>query len=148
MGGGIRNAIRETTMGYSRAIALATGIAVASFANSAMAQKTLPPQTFFDDPVEVVLPGEGATASIALTGLKSAHAAWLTFIKFTDSKPVQDAQVLSLMEGVTVKWAGTRENCIYELRLVPSPPAVTVTRSSGMCALKAPGNALFRVFAM
>ena len=135
-------------MRNSRAIALATLVTAAAIAGSAHAQKTIAAQMFFDDPVEVVLPAEGATTTIPLTGLKSARGAWLTFIKFAEGKQVQDAQVISLMEGVTVKWAGTRENCIYELRLVPSPPAVTVTKSAGMCALKAPGNAVFRVLAM
>lgn len=134
-------------MKISRAIALSTLVATTT-AGSALAQRAASAPTYFDNAVEVVMPADGAITTVPLPGLTTARAAFLTFVRFTDGKPVQDAQVLSLMEGVTVKWAGTRENCVHDLKLVPSPPAVTIQRSAGICALKAPGNAIFRVLAM
>ena len=140
-------------MKISSAIAVATMVAAAVFAGSASAQKSkvAPAQMFFDDAYEVAaLPGDGATTTLGLAGLKTAHAAWLTFVKFTGGAALatQDPQVITLMEGAMVKWAGGRESCVYELRLVASPPAITMTKSSGPCALKPPGNPVFRVLAM
>ena len=114
---------------------------------SAQASKVTPAPVFFDNAYEAALPAEG-TVTIPLTGLKSARVAMVTFVKFANGAPVQDAQVMTVMEGVTVKWAGTRESCVYEVRLVPSPPAVTITKQAGMCALKPPGDAVLRVLAM
>ncbi len=71
---------------------------------------------------------------------KTARVAMVTFVKFANSAPVQDAQVMTVMEGVTVKWAGTKESCVYEVRLIPGPAAVTMTKQAGMCALKPPGQ--------
>ena len=134
------NAIRCTGAGVAFICAIAAG--------HAGAQQVINTQAYFNDALEVAMPPDGTTTTLPLTGLKSAHAAWVTFIKFTEGKPVDDAQVMSIMQGVTVKWAGTRDNCIYELRLVPSPPALTINKTSGMCNLKPPGNAVFRVLAM
>lgn len=134
-------------MRTSRAIAFAA-IVAATAAGSALAQKVAPAPTYFDNAVEAAMPADGATTTIPLTGLATARGAWLTFVRFSEGKPVQDAQVISLMEGVTVRWAGTNENCVHDLKLIPSPPAVTIQKSAGMCALKAPGNAIFRVLAM
>jgi hypothetical protein len=102
---------------------------------------------FFDNAYEAALPAEGSV-TLPLTGLKTARAAMVTFVKFANGAPVQNAQVMTVMEGVTVKWAGTKESCVYELRLIPSPPAITMTKDTGMCALKPPGNAVLRVLAM
>jgi len=48
---------------------------------------------------EVARPGKfdlrGAT-TLTLGNLKTAHAAWLTFVNYTGGKPVQDAQVIVL----------------------------------------------------
>jgi hypothetical protein len=52
------------------------------------------------------------------------------------------------MEGVTVKWTGGKESCMYELRLTAAPAAITITKQSGMCALKPPGNMVFKVLAL
>jgi hypothetical protein len=140
-------------MKTSRAIAVATMVAGALFAGSASAQKSkvAPAQIFYDGAYEVAaLPADGATTTMNLAGLKSAHAAWLTFVKFTggEAVAVRDAQVITLMEGVTVKWAGGKESCVYELRLVASPPAIAMTKPSTPCALKPPGTPVFRVLAM
>lgn len=135
-------------MKISRSLALAATLAAASSVGSAHAQQVAAPQMYFNNALEVAMPPDGVTTTIPLTGLKVAHGAWVTFVKFTQGKPVQDAQVMSIMEGVTVNWAGTKENCVHELRLVPSPAALTIVRTGGMCALKPPGNAIFRVIAM
>jgi hypothetical protein len=137
-------------MKISSSIAVATLLA-AAFAGSASAQKSkvAPAQVFYDGAYEVpALPGDGATTTLSLDGLKTARAAWLTFAKFTGGAAAQDTQVITLMEGAMVKWSGGKESCVYELRLVASPPAVTITKSSGICAFKPPGNAVFRVLAM
>jgi hypothetical protein len=138
-------------MKISSAIAVATMLAAAALTGSASAQKSrvAPAQIFYDGAYEAAaLPAEGATTTLNLTGLKTAHAAWLTFVKFTGGAQVQDPQIITLMEGVTVKWAGGKESCVYEMRLVANPPAITISRSSSVCALKPPGNAVFRVLAM
>ena len=49
---------------------------------------------------------------------------------------------------MTVKWAGSTDSCVYELRLVSTPPGITITKAPGMCALKPPGNMVFKVLAM
>ena len=136
-------------MKISRAISIATMVAAALAAGTASAQgsKVATAPVFFDDAYEAALPNEG-TVTLPLTGLKTARAAWVTFVKFAGSTPVKDAQVMTVMEGVTIKWAGTKESCVYEVRLVASPPAVTLTKGGGMCALKPPGNAVLRVLAM
>jgi len=46
---------------------------------------------------------------------------------------------------MTVKWAGSKESCMYELRLVSTPPTITMSKAPGMCALKPPGNMVFKV---
>jgi hypothetical protein len=132
-----------------KAIAIATVVAAMAAAGTASAQKskvaTAP--VFFDNDFEAALPAEGSV-TVPLTGLKVARVAMMTFVKFVNGAPVQDAQVMTIMEGVTVKWAGTKESCVYEVRLVPSPAAITMTKAAGMCALKPPGNAVLRVLAM
>jgi hypothetical protein len=138
-------------MNIRNAIAVAMMVGGALLVGSASAQKpgVAPAQMFYDGAYEfAALPADGATTTMPLTGLKTAHAAWLTFVKFTAGAPAQDSQVIALMEGVTVKWAGGKESCVYELRLAASPPAITMTKPSGMCSLKPPGNAVFRVLAM
>ena len=136
-------------MKISKAFAIATMVAAATTAGAAGAQASKVAQgpAFFDNEYEAALPTEG-TVTLPLTGLKTARAAWVTFVQFVNSKPVQDAQVMTVMEGVTVKWAGTKESCVYEVRLVPTPPAVTITKQAGICGLKPPGNAVLRVLAM
>lgn len=136
-------------MNIFKAVAIATMVAAAAAAGTASAQKsnvaTAP--VFFDNDFEAALPAEGSV-TLPLTGLKTARVAMVTFVKFANSAPVQDAQVMTVMEGVTVKWAGTKDSCVYEMRLVPSPAALTMTKQAGMCALKPPGNAVMRVLAM
>jgi hypothetical protein len=135
-------------MKTSRIIAIATVIAAALGTGTAGAQgKVASAPIFFDDAYEAALPAEG-TVTLPLTGLKTARVAMVTFVKFVNGSPVQDAQVMTVMEGVTIRWAGTKDSCIYEVRLVPSPAAVTMTKQAGMCALKPPGNAVLRVIAM
>ncbi len=137
-------------MKISGAIAVATMVAAAFLAGSASAQKSKVAltQMFFDNSYEWSLPGDGKTTLLELTGLKTAHAAWLRFAKFQNGAVARDPQVITLMEGVTVKW-GEPMSCVYELRLVASPPAITMTKSSGACALSRPGDmALFGVLAM
>ncbi len=133
-------------MKIAKIISIASMIAAAGGAN-AQASKVATAPVFFDNAYEAALPGEG-TVTLPLTGLKTARVAMVTFVKFANGAPVQDAQVMTVMEGVTVKWAGTKESCVYEVRLVPSPAAVTMTKAAGMCALKPPGNAMLRVIAM
>jgi hypothetical protein len=130
-------------------ISLATVIAAALATANAGAQgsKVTAAPVFFDDAYEAALPADG-TVTLPLTGLKTARVAMLTFVKFVNGSPVQDAQVMTVMEGVMIKWAGTKDSCVYEVRLVPSPAAVTMTKQAGMCALKPPGNAVLRVIAM
>ena len=131
-----------------RMISIAAVIAAALAVGNAGAQgKVASAPVFFDDAYEAALPAEG-TVTLPLTGLKTARVAMLTFVKFVNGSPVQDAQVMTVMEGVMIKWAGTKDSCVYEVRLVPSPPAVTMTKQGGMCALKPPGNAVLRVLAM
>ena len=136
-------------MKIANVISIATMVAAAAAAGTAGAQasKVATAPVFFDNAYEAALPTEG-TVTLPLTGLKSARVAMVTFVKFANGAPVQDAQVMTVMEGVTVKWAGTKESCVYEVRLVPSPPAVTMTKQAGMCALKPPGDAVLRVIAM
>jgi hypothetical protein len=136
-------------MKISTAISIATMVAAAAAAGTAGAQgaKVATAPVFFDNAYEAALPAEG-TVTLPLTGLKTARVAMVTFVKFVNGAPVKDAQVMTVMEGVTVNWAGTKESCVYEVRLVPSPAAVTMTKGSGMCALKPPGNAVLRILAM
>lgn len=145
----IFNILKGDIMKLFKAISIATMVAAAAASGTAGAQKSTvaPASEFFDNAYEAALPAEG-TVTLPLTGLKTVRAAWVTFVKFTNGAPVQDAQVMTLMEGVMVKWAGTKESCVYEVRLVASPPAITMTKQAGMCALKAPGNAVLRVLAM
>jgi len=136
-------------MKISSAIAVATMVVAVLPAGSAIAQKSkvAPAQMFFDNSYEWSLPADGATTSLELRGLKTAHAAWLTFLKFGDGSASREPQVITLMEGALVKWAGP-ESCIYELRVVASPPAITMTKPSGPCALRRGEKAVFRVLAM
>ena len=136
-------------MKIAKVISLATMLAAAVAAGGASAQasKVATAPVFFDNAYEAALPAEGSV-TLPLTGLKTARVAMVTFVKFANGAAVQDAQVMTVMEGVTVKWAGTKESCVYEVRLVPSPAAVTMTKQAGMCALKPPGNAVLRVIAM
>jgi hypothetical protein len=133
-------------MKIARVISIAIMVAAAGTA-SAQASKVATAPVFFDNAYEAALPAEG-TVTLPLTGLKSARVAMVTFVKFVNGAAVQDAQVMTVMEGVMVRWAGTKESCVYEVRLVPSPPAVTMTKQAGMCALKPPGDAVLRVLAM
>jgi hypothetical protein len=133
-------------MKTARVISIAIMVAAAGTA-SAQASKVATAPVFFDNAYEAALPAEG-TVTLPLTGLKSARVAMVTFVKFVNGAAVQDAQVMTVMEGVMVRWAGTKESCVYEVRLVPSPPAVTMTKQAGMCALKPPGDAVLRVLAM
>ena len=71
----------------------------------------------------------------------------ITFAKFQDGSVASDPQVIALMEGVTVKWAGPK-SCTYDLKLVVNPPAINMTKSSKMCALRPGESAVFRVLAM
>lgn len=137
-------------MTMSNAIAVATLAAGALLAGGASAQnaKATPAPMVFETAYEIALPGEGETATLKLAGLKTAHAAWVTFLKFSGGAPPRESPVISLMEGMTAKWAGGKETCIFELRLVASPPAITINRTSGMCNLKPPGNAVFSILAM
>lgn len=136
-------------MKIAKVISIATMVAAAAAAGTAGAQasKAATAPVFFDNAYEAALPNEG-TVTLPLTGLKTARVVMVTFVKFANGAPVQDAQVMTVMEGVTVKWAGTKESCVYEVRLVPSPAAVTFTKQAGICGLKPPGNAVLRVLAM
>jgi hypothetical protein len=136
-------------MTITKVISIATMIAAAAAAGGASAQasKVATAPVFFDNAFEAALPADGAV-TLPLTGLKTARVAMVTFVKFANGAPVQDAQVMTVMEGVTVKFAGTKESCVYEMRLVSSPAALTMTKQGGMCALKPPGNAVLRVIAM
>ena len=101
-------------MQTSKAIAFAAIAALAGFASGAGAQttKVVPAQAFYDGAYEAAVPAEGGTTTLTLGNLKTAHAARLTFVNFTGEKPVQDAQVIALMESMTVKWAGSKESCM------------------------------------
>ena len=135
----------------SRSVAVVTLVASSLLASGASAQnaKAAPAQMVYEAAFEVsALPGDGETTTLKLAGLKTAHAAWITFVKFAGSAAARDSQVMALMEGVTVKWSGGKESCVYELRMVASPPAITLNKSSGMCALKPPGAVVFQILAM
>ncbi len=82
----------------SKAIAFATIAALAAFAGVAGAQttKVVPAQMFYDGAYEAAVPADGGTTTLTLGNLKTAHAAWLTFVNYTGGKPVQDAQVIVL----------------------------------------------------
>jgi len=136
-------------MKISSAFAVATLLAAASFAGTASAQKSIvaPAQMFFDNGYEWPLPADGKTTTLELKGLKTAHAAWLAFMKFPNGAAAREPQVITLMEGVTFKWSEPM-SCPYELRLVASPPAVTMTKPFGPCALRPAETAVFRVLAM
>ena len=137
-------------MQTSKAIAFAAIAALAGFASGAGAQttKVVPAQMFYDGAYEAAVPADGGTTTLTLGNLKTAHAGWLTCVNFTGGKPMKDAQVIALMESMTVKWAGSKESCVYELRLVSTPPTITISKAPGMCALKPPGNMVFKVLAM
>ena len=135
-------------MKFSTMILIAAMFITALTAGNAGAQeKVSTAPVFFDDAFEAALPVDG-TVTLPLTGLKKARVAMVTFVKFVNAAPVQDAQVMTVMEGVTIRWAGTKDSCVYDVRLVASPPALTMTKQPGMCALKPPGNAVLRVVAM
>ena len=136
-------------MQTSKAIVVITLAAAALFAGSASAQKSkvAPAQAYYDDGYVWALPNDDATSSLKLEGLKTVHAAWLTFAKFQDGSVASDPQAIALMEGVTVKWAGPK-SCTYDLKLVVNPPAINMTKSSKMCALRPGESAVFRVLAM
>ena len=136
-------------MQTSRTFVLIAVTAAALFAGSASAQKSkvAPAQAFYDDGVQLALPNEDATSTLKLEGLKTVHAAWLTFAKFQDGSVASDPQVIALMEGVTAKWSGPK-SCTYDLKLVANPPAINMTKSSKVCALRPGESATFRVLAM
>ena len=136
-------------MTFSRTIALST-LAAALIAGNAWAQrvKVAPAPVYFDDAYEVILPGDNG-AQLELEGLKSVRAAWITFSAYAGGKPARDQQVITLMEGVAVKWGAPDGGCSYEFKIVNgAAPGISMNKSSTMCILRDGEKALFRVLAM
>ena len=135
-------------MRISASIAIAAMAAAALLAGTASAQKgkVAPAPVYSDEAAEIALPLDGKTTTLDLQGLKTARAAWVTFVNF-QGQPAADMAVITLMPGMSAKWSNPG-SCIYELRLVASPPAVTLTKPSGVCALRPAESAVFRVVAM
>jgi hypothetical protein len=86
-------------------------------------------------------------ASFKLNGLKTARVAWITFLKFEDGTLPLEPQVITLTAGAPGKWAGP-ESCTYQLKLVPTPPAITIGKGGSACALRRGETAVFQVLAM
>ena len=128
------------------AIIAAAALALLAGPASAQKSKVGPVQMYYDDNYQWPLPFEGASV-LKLEGLKTAHGAWLTFSKFTDGTTEPKPQVITLMEGAVATFA-PRNSCTYELRLASNPPAITMTKATGACALHQGESAMFRVLAM
>lgn len=135
-------------MRISTSMALAAMAAVSLLAGGANAQKASagPATAYADDAAEIALPLDGKTTTLELKGLKTARAAWVTFVNF-QGQPAVDSPVITLMPGMSAKFS-TSKSCVYEFRVVASPPAVTLTKPSGACSLRPAESAVFRVLAM
>ena len=126
------------------AIALLASLLIVDTA-VAQTPKILQAQHFYYDDYEWPVPGEGTT-TMTLTGMKSVHVVWLTFVRYTDGKPV-DGPVITLLEGSKVKWA-PQGGCTYELQLVNSnPPVINMNKPPAMCSLRPGAKAIFKVLA-
>jgi len=135
-------------MRISTSIAIAAMTAAALLAGNAGAQKgkVAPAPVYSDEAAEFALPLDGKTTTLDLQGLKTARAAWVTFVNF-QGQPAVDFPVITLMPGMSAKFS-TSKSCVYEFRVVASPPAVTLTKPSGACSLRPADSAVFRVLAM
>ena len=136
-------------MKASKAFVVITLVTAGLFAFNASAQMSkvmAAPMYYYDAGFQWLLPGD-APSSVPLEGLKTAHGAWLTFLKFQDGSLPQKPEVFTLMEGAVVTWTGP-QSCSYELRLQSDPPVIIMTKTSAFCGLRLGETALFRVLAM
>lgn len=104
-----------------------------------------PAPALYERNVQIKLPED--RTSVNLPGVHSVRIAWILFSQFDDGSTSQEPQVLTLMEGATVKWSGPK-SCSYDLALVGSPPALTMTKNPKICALRQGATATFKVVAM
>ncbi len=136
---------------------LSTMFALAAIAATAMTGGTVNAQTpkilpvqnyFYYDDYEFPLPDEGMT-TMKLTGMKSAHAVWMTFTRYSDGKPTADGPVVTLLEGSTAKWTAPQGGCNYELQLVnANPPVINLFKPPAMCNLRLGAKVIFRIMAI
>ncbi len=104
-------------------------------------------QNYYYDDAVWPLPPDGETTALRLSGMKSAHAVWMTFSKFVDGKTVTDAPVITLLEGSTLRWTAPG-GCSFELSLVNSnPPQINMRRPSSICSLLPGAKVIFKVLA-
>ena len=132
----------------NRVNALRLAVMVAAFAaGNACAQKVAPAPVFYDGAYEVTLPADNIF-QIKLDGLRAVRAAWLTFAGYANARAPRDPQVITLMEGVTVRWGAPDGGCTYEFKLeTGASPTISMTKSS-ICTLRDGEKANFRVLAM
>jgi hypothetical protein len=132
-----------------RNVLACAAVALALAAGNACAQrgKVAPAPVYYDDAVEVTLPGDN-TFQIRLDGLKAVRAVWMVFAGYPNAKPPRDPQVIMLMEGTSARWGAPDGGCTYEFRIVNgAAPAVTMAKTS-LCTLRDGEKALFRVLAL
>ncbi len=126
------------------------GIAIAAttlFGELAHAQTPAGANSYYAD-TPWPLPADGATSAFRLTGMKSAHAVWMAFTRYTDGKPLLDSPVITLLPGSTTRWTAPQGGCAYELELVNSnPPLINMKKPSSMCSLQPGAQAIFRILA-
>jgi hypothetical protein len=114
----------------------------------AQSPNAVPAQNFYYDDSAWPLPEEGASTALRLTGMPSAHAAWMAFSRYDDGKPATDSPVMVLMEGFTVKWTAPG-GCNYELQLVNSnPPQINMSKPRSICALAPGKKVIFKILAL
>ena len=127
------------------AIALTALLCPAAYAQKAA---VMPAQNFYFNDYEWPLPGEGTT-TMTLNGMKSVHAVWITFLKYSDGKPVIDGPIITLLEGMTVKWAAPEGGCSYVLQLVnANPPVINMIKPPSICAQKLGAKVVFKIVAL
>ena len=136
-------------MRISNAVVSAAMAAAMMLGGTASAQKgtALPAQNFYFNDYEWPLPGE-RTTTMTLTGMKSVHAVVMSFTRYSDSNPVADSPVVTLLEGSTAKWTAPQGGCNYELQLVNANPPVINMAKPGMCNLRAGAKVIFRILAI
>jgi len=124
--------------------------AAALLAGPAAAQKAkvVPGPVFYYNDYEWPLPVEGTT-TMKLNGMKSAHAAWISVLRYSAGPPVEDAPVITLLEGSKARWTAPQGGCNYELQLINSnPPVINMTKPPAVCLTRAGAKVVFKVVAV
>ena len=130
---------------------IAAALAASAFlAGPAAAQKAkvVPGPVFYYNDYEWPLPVEGTT-TMKLNGMKSAHAVWMSVLRYSAGPAVDDAPVITLLEGSKAKWTAPQGGCNYELQLVNSnPPVISMTKPPAVCLTRSGAKVVFRVVAV